>query len=139
MSLGFSDIILLLGAAQGFLLAFLLAQKYRRLYANRFLAAEMLFYSIILLDLMLAEIGAYKANPHVLLIPAGFAFVILPLHFLYTKSLVSRSTKFSRMEWLHFLPMVLYKVYLIPDFFKAAGKGLLFHRRIQKRLMLRRD
>lgn len=120
MPLNLADIILLLGAAQGFLLAFLLLQKYRHLYANRFLAAGMFFYSIILLDLLFAEIGAYKASPHAMLTPAGFAFTIPPLHYLYTKFLVDRSKKFTRLDWLHFLPLVLYKLYLIPDFLKSG-------------------
>ena len=120
MPLNLSDIILLLGAAQGFLLGFLLMQKYRRLYANRFLAAEMLFYSIIILDLMFNEIGVYKSIPHVMLLPAGFAFIITPLHFLYTRFLVSRSAKFTKTDWLHFLPVILYKIYIIPDFFKPG-------------------
>lgn len=121
MSLNLTSIILLLGAAQGFLLALLIFHKHGRLYANHFLGSLMLLYSIILADLLLQDLGFYAGRPRLKFIGLGLPFVIGPLHYLYAKYLVYPSRKFRGIEWLHFLPLILFKIYLLPDFLHNGG------------------
>ncbi len=121
MPLNFQNIILILGAAQGFLLAILILLKHGRLYANRFLGSLMLFYSIILVDLLLQDLGFYANRPHLKFIGLGFPFVVGPLHYLYAKYLVYPSRKLRKIEWLHFLPLLLFKIYLLPDFLQKGN------------------
>jgi AraC-like DNA-binding protein len=120
----FVNVILLLAGAQGVLLSVLLFHKHGRLLANRLLAYMIFFYSLVLLDLMLWEVGAYKNNVYLALILHGLPFLIAPLHYLYVKYLTQSAGHFNRGDWLHFTPFLLYRLYLTP-FFMSSWKKFL--------------
>ncbi|HEX9652128.1 MAG TPA: helix-turn-helix domain-containing protein [bacterium] len=122
MTFDLVNTLLLLGAAQGLFLSALIFHKHRRLFANRFLAALMLLYSLILLNLVFWEVGVYSHYPHVRFVLDGLPFLHGPLHYLYASHLIRGSKKFRRVEWLHFLPFVLYKIYAITDFSKSVAE-----------------
>jgi len=117
MTFDFMKIILILAAAQGFLLTVLIFQKYRRLFANRFLASIMFFYSIIIIQLLLTDLEFDRKYPHLMLIPIGLPLLMGPLHYLYARSLIHSLTKIKKKEWLHALPFLIYELSLIPDYF----------------------
>ena len=119
MKLGLLNIALLLGAAQGFLLSFLIFQKHRKLYANRFLSLFMFLYSLILVQMLLNDLGYGEKIPHILLVFLGFPFLIGPLHFLYAKSLINFSAKMKKNDWLHFLPFLVVELYFLSYLFKT--------------------
>lgn len=121
MSFTFPDIILVLGAAQGLLLATLIFHRYREFFANRFLGALMLCYGIVFLDLFFEEIGVYQSVPRLQLTLGGVAFLIPPLHYFYAKFLIHRIARLERKMWLHFLPFLLYKFYILPDFWRSTA------------------
>jgi len=118
MPRSFSDLILLLAAAQGMFLAALVFHKHRRLFANRFLGAMILLYSVILLHLLLEELGYSFTLPHFTLWIVGIGFLIPPLHYLYAKYLARNATKLKKSDWLHFLPFMIYECYRLPTFFQ---------------------
>jgi len=135
--LSFLNIILLLAAAQGVLLAVLLFHKYGQLYANRFLGAYMLFYSAILLNLIFEDLGYFQKYPFLLFIQVGLPFLIGPLHFLYAKYLTHSSLKFKKNEWLHLLPGVVYEIVFLYFYFRSeAGVMPLSRSELNKGLPL---
>jgi len=126
MKLDLLNVALLLGAAQGFLLSFLIFQKHRQLYANRFLSLFMLLYSLILVQMLLTDLGYGEKVPHILLVFLGLPFLIGPLHFLYAKSLVNFSMQMKKTDWLHFIPFVVAEIYFLSYIFKTSQQALAF-------------
>lgn len=120
MSITLTNSILLLAAAQGMLLAILIFQKYRQLYANRFLGAMMFLYSIILTQMLLTDLKVDRKFPHLMIIPIGISLLMGPLHYLYARSLVWSLHKIKKVDWLHFIPFALYEVMIVPEFFKPS-------------------
>jgi AraC-like DNA-binding protein len=117
LQIDFVGIVLIVGAIQGFALAFLIFQKGRALFANRFLYSLMLTFSITLLSLWLSDLGYYLTYPKTMFTLEGIQLTIFPLYFLYAKYLTGENETFNKKDWIHFLPFFLYKIYLIPFYF----------------------
>jgi len=94
--------------SQGLLLAVLIFQKHRALFANRYLALLMLSYTCVLVHLLLQDTGLYVSFPFLFLI-SGLSLAAMPLHYLYTRHLIYRSAKFGSAELLHYIPFILYE------------------------------
>ncbi|MFA6437800.1 MAG: helix-turn-helix domain-containing protein [Bacteriovoracaceae bacterium] len=112
MELNLVNIIILLAAAQGLLLALLLFQKHRALFANRYLALLMLSYTAVLVHLVLQDTGLYLDHSYLFLL-SGLALAALPLHYLYTQHLIFRSQTISKNEFPHFIPFIVYEIILL--------------------------
>ncbi|MCK5457561.1 MAG: hypothetical protein KAI45_10585, partial [Melioribacteraceae bacterium] len=110
----FVGIVLIIGAIQGFALSFLIYQKGRTLFANRFLYSLMLVFSVTLVSLWLSDLGYYLTYPKMMFTLEGIQLVIFPLYFLYSKYLTGKEEAFNKKDWIHFLPFVAYKIFLIP-------------------------
>ncbi len=130
MSWEFINIILLLAAIQGLSLTLLILHKHGKLYANRFLGAMLFFYSIILLNIVLEELGYFFKYPFLLFIQFGLPFFIGPLHYFYAKYLTHSLVIFKKTDWLHFLPFVLFELYLSYNYFKPNSEILSLLRNI---------
>lgn len=111
MELNLPNILVIIAAAQGFLLSVLIVQKHRAVFANRYLALMMFGYTLVLVHLLLQDTGIYQTKPYLFLI-SGFPFIALPLHWLYTKHLISRSQRFNGRELIHFIPFIVYEFIL---------------------------
>ena len=120
MSFEFTNVLLLLAAAQGILLAFLIIHKHRKLFANYFLASLMLLLSIILIYLLFSELGWHVKFPYLMLMLLGFPLIVNPLFYLYAKYLVQFSPVFNKIDLIHFLPFIIYELFFIPDFFSSS-------------------
>ena len=120
MSFEFTNVLLLLAAAQGILLAFLIIHKHRKLFANYFLASLMLLLSIILIYLLFSELGWHVKFPYLMLMLLGFPLIVNPLFYLYAKYLVQFSPTFNKIDLIHFLPFIIYELFFIPDFFSSS-------------------
>lgn len=101
----------MIAAAQGLLLVFLLFQKHRSLYANKYLTLLMFCYTCILIHLLLQDSGIYAIFPYLFLI-SSLALVAMPLHYLYTKHLLHRTKIFIREDLYHFIPAAVYSLVL---------------------------
>ena len=117
MNIDLLGIILLIGSFQGFFLSFLILHKGRTLFANRFLAALLFAFGLTLLSLWLSDEGFYISNPKLMFTLEGIQLIIFPLYFLYAKYLEELSNKFSKMDLFHFVPFIVYKIFLIPFYF----------------------
>jgi len=117
LKIDFVGIVLIIGAIQGFALAFLIFQKGRTLFANRFLYSLMLVFSVTLVSLWLSDLGYYLTYPKMMFTFEGIQLTIFPLYFLYAKYLTRENETFNKKDWLHFLPFLLYKLFLIPFYF----------------------
>lgn len=122
-----SNIILVLGIAQGFFLATLLRRRHWKLYANRMLAALMTVYGVILVNLLLQDIGFHETHPKLWLLLSGLPLVTGPLHFLYARHLIHPARRWRRRDVLHLLPFIAYKLTELPLLFSpdAAVAQLL--------------
>ena len=85
MKIDFVGIVLIIGAIQSFALSFLIFQKGRLLFANRFLYALMLVFSTTLVSLWLADLGYYLTHPKMMFTFEGIQLTIFPFYFLYAK------------------------------------------------------
>jgi len=110
--------LLMLGAVQGFFLTILLFTKYRSHPANRYLGFLVLAYSLFIVNAMLSGIEVLQRHyPHWLMILGGLPFLFGPLHMIYVGELTDSHLKFTRMNWYHFLPFIIYKLYYFQVFF----------------------
>ncbi|MBE0642724.1 MAG: helix-turn-helix transcriptional regulator [Bacteroidetes bacterium] len=109
-----NNIALGLGIAQSLFLAGILVQRHRRLYANRFLAALMLVYGVVLGHLLLQDLGVFRTHPLLYLLLSGLPLTAAPMHFLYARHLIHPEKRMELIEWLHFLPFLLYKASELP-------------------------
>lgn len=112
MEMTFPTIALIVAASQSLLLTILIFQKHRALFANRFLAALMLCFTVISVHLLLQDSGVYGKFPAAFLI-VGLPLTASPLQFLYTKYLLRGSTRFSSGDWMHFSAFILFEGGLI--------------------------
>lgn len=113
MNLNLTNVVLLLAGAQGFFLTIILMRRYRKLYANRFLAAMIAFFSLVLLYLFAYEIGYLGKHPHLIQVFLGFCLLLPPLHYLYAYFLIHRHRRFQKTDWLHYLPFGIYQIFWI--------------------------
>lgn len=123
------NVLLLLASANCFLLAVLIFHKHRRVYANRYLGALMLVYGVVLLYLLLQEARFFDEHPLPGVLMAGFPLVAGPLHYLYAGALIRSAPPTAHRWWLHGVPFLLYKLYLLPDY---VGTGTLIDERVHE-------
>jgi AraC-like DNA-binding protein len=109
-----NNIALGLGIAQSLFLAGILVQRHRRLYSNRFLAALLLVYGVVLAALLLQDLGVFGTHPLLYIALSGLPFTAAPLHYLYARHLIHPEKRMSRSEWLHAIPFLLYKLTELP-------------------------
>ncbi len=110
--------LLMLGAVQGFFLTTLLFTKYRSHPANRYLGFLVHAYSLFIVNAMLSGVEVLQRHyPHWLMILGGLPFLFGPLHMIYVGELTDSHLKFTRMNWYHFLPFIIYKLYYFQVFF----------------------
>ncbi|MFA6455537.1 MAG: helix-turn-helix domain-containing protein [Bacteroidota bacterium] len=115
MEMNLADIALVVAASQSFLLALLIFQKHRALYANRFLAALLTCFTLISVHMLIQDAGVYQAVPAAFLI-LGIPLTASPLQYLYTKYLLRRETRFAAKDWLHFSVFIIFETGLIIAF-----------------------
>jgi len=119
-------VVLIIGAIQGFALSFTIYQKGRTLFANRFLWALMFTFSATLIIMWLSDLGLYLTFPKIMFTFEGIQFILFPLYFLYSKYLTNKRENFYKKDWIHFLPFILYKLFLIPFYLMSYQEILHF-------------
>jgi AraC-like DNA-binding protein len=122
-SVNIIEIILLLGAVQGFFLSILLFTKYNNFHANKYLGFLILFYSLFIFNYFYSHIDFIIENyPHTAMFLSGLPFLFGPLHLIYIGELTDSRFSFDRFNWLHFVPFFLYKIYYLQAFFVSADE-----------------
>ena len=110
------NMILLLGAAQGLVLGFvLLKQSKRNKLANRLLAFILFFFSGSIAAHVLAHSFPipFLTDYHPTIIALGLINLV-PLFYLYVQSLTEPGFNFSRSKILHFVPFLICLLFILP-------------------------
>lgn len=116
--------VFILGSVQGFLLTILLFVKKQNKQANRILSVAILCLSLDLLAAYLFSIKFYIEHPATFGATAAFPFIYGPIFYLYTLILSGEKKKFKAVYLLHFLPFLLFHLYLSPYYFLSDADKL---------------
>jgi AraC-like DNA-binding protein len=123
IKLNIFNLIMLLGAFQGFLLSGLLYLKnHRDRHANRFLIVLLLTFSIHLLHQVGFDTGFFNQLPFLHVIPYSYLYVIGPAVYLYARALLNPTYTFTPQKALHFLPS-LYMLPLLALYYSVLKVG----------------
>ncbi len=79
------SVVLLVAAAQAFLLSILIFQKHRAVYANRFLSLVMFVVGIAVVHMLLQDNGFYARFPQFPYAIPAVLFVVAPPHRKWTE------------------------------------------------------
>jgi len=126
LSFDIFSVILLLGAAQGFFLALLLLERKRNQAANRILALLVSLYSVYITDVAFGMMNYQQSFPHLIGMTTGLPFMFGPLHYVYVRSMISADLRLEKRDWLHFLPFVIFKAYMLPFHLSSAAEKFQF-------------
>ena len=123
-------IVILLGAAQGAVLAVLLAARPRDRLPNRILAALVGGLTLLLALGLLNEPG-FAGHPHLLGLGKPLPFLFGPLLYLYIVALTRPASRFDRRWLVHGLPFAANLFYLLEAFYLRSGAEKLALARAQ--------
>ncbi len=113
-TVNFWSVLLLYGVCQGIVLAgVLLSRRETRTLANVFLAALVVVVSLNLLSYVVVATDLYRAWPHLIVLFQPLLFMIGPLYFLHTKSVVG-GYRPGYSDLLHVGPFALALVFRFP-------------------------
>ncbi len=108
------DLVVLLGVAQGLFLAVTLPMVHRtNTHANKVLSFQIAMACMVLF----AKVAIFKAKEFwviqwtILLEP--FIYLHGPLGYIYLKRLLARGSEKYQLHWAHYVPAVIYAVYLV--------------------------
>lgn len=108
---GTLNVVILLGAVQGFIISILLFISKENRIANRRLSALIFLMSLASLNIYLLENGMPGWSQGFLVFAALFPMLIVmpmgPLIYFYIRSFSNTSAKLKKHEWLHFVPVIL--------------------------------
>ncbi len=112
MNFNFLNILILLGAIQGFIVSVLLFFSTRSSQqANRLLAVLILTIALACFNLYLHESGLYSHYQLVLLIVELLPFILAmafgPLIYFYVKSVIDPTFRFDKKCRIHFVPIII--------------------------------
>lgn len=122
----FFETIFLLASIQGVLLSIALFFRKQNHTANIFLSIVIFALSLELLSTVYYSKGWYITHVHL----AGFTYPVAltygPLFFLYVRFLTKATERFCFRDMIHFIPIVIVYLILLPVFFYPAGEKLAF-------------
>src|ERR1700740_2358057 len=108
---GFLNIIILLGAMQGFITSAILRWGQHRRFSSRLLSLLIFFIALACLNLYLTEQQWFARSGLMQLLDAIFPMVIVmplgPLLYFYAKSLLQPEFILSKKDKRHFLPVII--------------------------------
>ncbi len=120
------QIILAAGALQGLVLFYLLFTRKSNHVANRLLSVLILLMSIqsglIAFDTQKVFVQFPQITKISWLIPLFFG----PLLYLFTRKITARHPRLYPIEIVHFLPVLVTFIYLLPYFIKTNGENVAF-------------
>ncbi len=112
--------ILLLGSIQGLILASILLKYGKRRTVNSYLTFLIITISVQTILVGYGDNKLFKLYPHLSMISRVIPFFFAPLLYLYVKKVVSAKTQKTFDDLLHFLPALVYFLYLLVCFILTA-------------------
>ena len=125
VSTGIWPAFLFFGVLQGLLITVgLLVHKNGRKFSNRLLAFLLFIFSLHLSEYLNIASGFYQQTPHLIGISVPFIFLIGPVFYLYTVSLLQQEFRIDLKQTLHFAPsifcyIILLQFYILPPHEKS--------------------
>jgi AraC-like DNA-binding protein len=118
--------VLSVSTLQYLVLAALMATRQRgKLVSHRLLAAFLLAKALTLLDWLLYRFfdAAAAWNPHIFVVGETFVFLLPPLLYLYTRSLLHRDFALAPRHLVHAIPFALAQLFLAFRFYPASAEA----------------
>lgn len=129
-SLGWIEIVALLGSAQGILLALALAARRSNVTANRILGLAMVSFSMFLLSAPYYAAAYHEIWPHFIGVSYALPLFFGPILYLYALSVSDSSRRFRRRDLLHFAPFLALMLYMMPFYLSSGAEKLAFFERM---------
>lgn len=130
MSAELANTLLILGAGQGLFLALLLASKRVNSTANRLLAVAMVAFALFILEGVYYARGFQESYPEFIGVSVPLVYLFGPILYLYTEVVSHGGHTFHRRWLLHFLPVTLVLLWLIPFYLQSGAEKLAFLHRM---------
>ena len=111
------DIIFTIGIFTSLFFFVLLLNKKNKSLPDVILAVWMLVIGIHLTSYNIYSKGYWETYPHLIGITAPFPFFYGPLLYLYVFHSIKNDSRLSRLDYLHFLPIVLSYLYMFKFYF----------------------
>ncbi len=110
------SIIFVIGVVQAFFIEFILLNKKNKTLADKVLAVWMFFIGLHLFLFYLDYEGFLMHLPHVIGILLPLPLIHGPFLLIYINHLIDARQQFDRSEFLHFLPILICYLIMIPQF-----------------------
>lgn len=91
-------------------------------FPNRLLAGSIFSIALTLFHLAMIRYGWILKVPHLFRMTSPWTYLIIPLGYLYTRSILRDETGFRKYDWLHFLPALVHAVELLPFFLQSTAE-----------------
>ncbi|HTK50612.1 MAG TPA: helix-turn-helix domain-containing protein [Gemmatimonadaceae bacterium] len=132
VTLSWLQVINLLGAIQGLVLAGALVSKRSNRTANRLLAATMVAFSIYLATDVYHAAGFVETYPHFFGAAHPMPFLFGPLIYLYAVTVSDRTRQLTPRDALHFVPFLAVVLNGLPVYLMSGADKLAFYHRIAR-------
>lgn len=130
LSLDWLHLVALAGAAQGVLLAIVLAFRRRNRTANRLLAVLMLAFSLHLATVVYHGAGLERTWPHFFGVSYPLPFLYGPLVWLYALTAADRERGLRWRDALHLVPFVGLVLAALPIYLMSGAEKVAFYHRL---------
>lgn len=126
-------VFLISGISLSLFIVVLLLTKKQKALTDKILAVWLAIIGIHLLGYYYNQIGYWEIYPHLVGVTAPFPLLHGPMLFLYTLYSLRNDSKIRRIDYLHFAPVGLAYLYMLPFFFfySAAEKRMLDNGKIE--------
>ncbi|MBD3165347.1 hypothetical protein GF324_02000, partial [bacterium] len=118
---GFNPVhlILLIAAVQGFFLTVFIFYKHGHHTPNRLFGALNGLYTVILAYLLAGDLDLFAGHREWIGFIIGLTLLFPPLHYLYMRCLLRPERRFSLRTAAHFLPFLLFELFLVLDMIRS--------------------
>jgi len=131
LSLSWLQLVDLLGAIQGLVLAGALVTKRSNRTANRLLAATMVAFSIYLASAVYHTAGLVDVYPHFFGAAYPMPFLFGPLVYLYAVTAADRTRQLTPRDALHFVPFLAVVLNALPVYLMSGADKIAFYHRLR--------
>lgn len=121
MNIHFYIILLFIGIAQGLFLVLLLLSKKENHAANLMLALLVLFYTLLIGQVVGFSFEIFKKVPHLITLFAGIPLIFGPLHYMYVRILVTGKRINVKTDFIHLAPYLINLGFYAKYFFQRPA------------------